>query len=482
MAKHKRIVGLKEQERKVKSLIKNLATSITRSAYGGLGQSYFPSSGGNAKRDLYEILGYKKELMFQDFYNKYKRQDLAKTLINAPVEYSWREKPIIIDQADSEGDKASSFQTQWEELVDDKNIYSHLMRADRLSGIGCFGLLLIGVNDKKELSEPIGKADKILYIKEYMEESITIKEYEEDIHEERYGMPLMYTIKVVNNAGAEAQAKNMDVHWSRVIHIAENLVDNEIIGTPRLESVFNRLQDIEQLAGGSSEMFWRGAFPGYAFSAKEDAEFDEDTLDDLEDEIQDYMHELKRYIRLQGIDVQSLATQIASPKDHFDILVTLISAGKQMPKRILTGSERGELASTQDERAWLTRMESRRLEFNEPVILRSFISILLESQVLPQPEGGKYTIQWPDLITVDPKESAEVQKIRMETLKNYVSTPGASLIIPEDIFLRRYMDMDLEDIKEINNQIKEMQDGVMRFEDIDNDDDDEDIIDDMDNE
>lgn len=462
MPKFKKIIGLKQKEKMKRDLFYGLAANvISRSAYGGLGESYFPSTGGTAKRDIYQVLGYKKTLSFQDYFNRYKRQDIAKPLINAPVEYSWRKKPIVIDQSDNEGEDKSSFQSKWEELVDENNIYSHLMRADKLTGIGKYGLILVGINDGKELSEEIGKADKLLYIKEYTENSVSIKEYENDKSNERYGKPRIYSIRVVNNEGTNSQLREMDVHWTRIVHIAEGLIDSDIEGTPRLESVFNRLQDLDQLAGGSSEMFWRGAFPGYAFSAREDASFDENTSDDLEEEIQDYMHELKRYIRLQGIDVESLSTQIESPKDHFDLLITLIAASKQMPKRILTGTERGELASTQDERAWLTRMTSRREEFNEPIILRPFIDILINSDVLPEPEGGKYTVEWAELITVDAKEAAEIHKIRMDTLKMYLSTPGAQSIIPEDVFLRRYMEMNLEDIKEIREKLQEMQDFVM---------------------
>ena len=79
------------------------------------------------------------------------------------------------------------------------------------------------------------------------------------------------------------------------------------------------------ISGGSAEMFWRGAFPGYGFKEDKDSSMNAQALSDLEDEIQDYMHDLRRYIRLRGISVETLQTQVSDPSKHIQVQIDLIS-------------------------------------------------------------------------------------------------------------------------------------------------------------
>jgi methionyl-tRNA formyltransferase len=58
---------------------------------------------------------------------------------------------------------------------------------------------------------------------------------------------------------------------------------------------------------------------------------------------------MERYIKTQGIDIQSLSSPVANPADHVAVQLQFISGITRIPLRILTGSERGELASVQDE-------------------------------------------------------------------------------------------------------------------------------------
>ena len=70
----------------------------------------------------------------------------------------------------------------------------------------------------------------------------------------------------------------------------------------------------------------------------------------------------------------------------------LISAASGIPLRIMTGSERGELASTQDDGNWASRIEERQLHFAEPMILRPLIDRLIELRALPEPSDGEYQL------------------------------------------------------------------------------------------
>ena len=424
-----------------------------------LGKSFHPSDGGEAQRELYKALGYKLVPQFQDYLGRYTRQDIAKPIVDAKPEHSWKIKPKVFEP-DSKPDTMTAFEAKWERIVLKNRIWHYLERIDKIAGIGEFGVLLIGVNDGKELEMPLSrnpKGTRLLYLRPYTEQNISILEWEEDTKKERYGMPLYYGMTIEDRDDRKKKDKDdvLKVHWSRCIHVAEDMIDDDVYGTPRLRPVLNRLEDLERVAGGSAEMFWRGALPGYAFKAAEGANFKEDDLEALEDEIQEYLHELRRYLRLSNVDVESLAPQVSSPKDHADLLITLISAATRIPKRILLGSERGELASNQDERAWLSRIETRREEHCGPTILRPFIDRLIKVKVLPKPKDG-YEIEWEPLLIMGEKEHTEIDKLRMEIAKTYAENTNLHMIIPEDMFLEKYMDWDYDDIMKARDLLAEM--------------------------
>jgi hypothetical protein len=418
-----------------------------------LGKSYYPSTGGGAKRDLYKTLGYLLIPEFNDYYARYRRQDVAKRIVDAPVSASWRKKPAITEL--ELGEKQTEFEKGWLKLQRDKRVFHYLSRGDRIAGIGRFGIILLGFGDGMPLNKPVGQGKALHYLRPYTESSIEVLKWEENTKNERYGLPLIYGITTNVRGSSVGQGKAIGVHYSRTIHIAEGLVDDDVLGTPRLEAVLNRLHDIELISGGSSEMFWRGGFPGYAFKLEPDAQVDPQALEDLEDEIQDYLHELQRYIRLQGIDVKALEVQVADPSSHIDMLISLISAATGIPKRILTGSERGELASSQDERAWADRIDERRKDHCEPVILRAFIDKMILTGVLPAPSSGDYQVVWPDMIAIGEKDLMEIAQKAMDAFQKYISS-GGDTYLPFEVFAKKFLkfdDNELKQMKEIQGRI-----------------------------
>jgi len=414
-----------------------------------LGQSY----GGD--RNLYEALGYKKAPSFEDYYAVYKRQDIAKRVVSAPVNGVWRLKPNIIENKDEE----TKFEKAWAAFVKSKNPYHYLARADRISGIGQYGVLLIGFDDVKkqgDAEQAVTTAKDVLYLRPYMQKNVDIQSWETDTNDPRFGMPKTYKLQTTVQGTDTSESKSISVHWSRVIHIAEGLEENDIVGTPRLECVLNRLQDVEMVSGGSAEMFWRGAFPGYAFVADSEHTIKPQAKKDLETEIEKYVHNLSRYMRLKGMTVQDLSAQVADPSNHFEILISLISAATGIPKRILMGSERGELASSQDKDNWAEQIEDRRLDYVEPMILRPFIDRMVLTGVLPGHGEDGYTVEWQDLFALSEAEQATVSKTKAEALATYSNSPNASMIIPHDFFLSKFLGISAEEIGQIDDMREKM--------------------------
>lgn len=407
-------------------------------------------------REIYEALGYKLKPTFNDYMALYLRGDIAGTVVDLPVEDSWRVAPTITESQEEE----TQFEKQWKELAKKLRVYHYFERVDILASIGDYAVLFLGFDDGLPASEQVQNARQLLYLMPYSKVNATIQGKQTDPTNRRFNLPVSYTIKREDplSGGASATAvQDMVVHHSRIIHVAEKCLESNVTGTPRLQRVLNRCEDMLKLAGGSAEMFWRGAFPGYAFKLDDGATLGMQDMDALEDEIEGWVHNLTRYIRLRGMSIQELALQVADPTGHIDKQLDLIAAASRIPKRILLGSERGELASSQDEVNWAKYIEKRQNKHCEPTIVRPFIDTLIEVGVLTEPTTGEYDVEWQDILAPGIREQVEVGKIRSEAIKNYVNAIGAEDVVPRKMFFEKVLLLTPEEIEQAEAMIEEMQ-------------------------
>jgi len=405
----------------------------------------------NGDRNLYTALGYKTRLIYQDYLTQYFRQDMAKVIIDRPVEYTWQGDVLI---RENKNDQETALEQAWENLEDTLHIIDKFVRVDRLAGLGKYGILLLGLSDVKtqdQFSEPAKINSKLLYIKPFGEGTATVNVYEDDTQNPRYGQPKIYQITIQDVTNGTSQT--IAVHYSRIIHVVDDILESEVEGIPRLESVFNRLMDLEKIVGGDAEMFWKNARPG--FSGKMDPNY---TLTpaakkDVNDQIEEYEHGLTRFLINTGFDLNALTQAVADPKNHVDVQLQLISAKTNIPKRILTGSERGELSSAQDSDEWRTYLQNRREKYAEIRIARPFIDRLIELKVLPKPSTGKYVIQWSDLFALSQKEKSEIGRNRAAAAKDYVSNPVIAAVLPPKAFMEFCLGLDEDQIELINEMV-----------------------------
>ena len=409
------------------------------------------------KRDLYETLGYKRELEFDDYALQYSRHDMAKAIINRPVKATWRGD---IELLESKDDNETSLEKDWKVLMNDLKLKSVFIRADKLASLGEFSLILLGFNDinnRDGWREPVKKGTgkghrKLLYAKPVSQGSAEIKTWEVDPSNPRYGKPLIYEITLAV-PGQKGETYVLHVHHSRVLHITIELLQDEILGEPVLKAIFNRLIDLDKLVGGSAEMFWKGARPGYDAAVQPEYRMGEEAEQKLAEQIDEYEHGLRRFLTTQGVDIKSLAMQIEDPASHVDVQMQMISAVTGIPKRVLVGSERGELASSQDQETWKELIQERREEHAEPNIVIPFVEYMIELGILSKPaKEHDYTVLWSDLFAPSEKERSEIGKTKTEALARYASALGADEIIPFEAFMEYFLGLDPEQI----NLIKEM--------------------------
>jgi hypothetical protein len=392
------------------------------------------------ERDYYKVLGYDLYPQVDDFLGRYTRDDIAGKIVDLPPQDTWKKRPVLIDGEErSDGDQPrSEFIRAWQQLTDagsDEalNVYHYFERIDRLSGIGRFGVLVIGARDGQTLDQPFqGRVigpDGILYLRSCSEASVMISptDIDMDPQSKRYGKPLWYQINIGGEMGQNGYQR---VHYSRCIHVAEDLLEDEVYGRPRLERVLNRLDDIMKIVGGSAEATWKLMRKGFLLSAKEGYQqpTNSETRRDVDAQIEEYDHGLRRFIRLTGVDAQDLGSEVVDPSGLFGIVLSLIAAASGIPQRILIGSERGELASTQDLRSWANAIADRQSNFAEPSILRPFVNWCIRAGVLPPPKSGKYKVEWPKLYELTELEEAEAQEKRGEAFEQFAA--GIVALLP----------------------------------------------------
>jgi len=288
-----------------------------------------------------------------------------------------------------------------------------------------------------------------MYLKPFGESNAKISTYEDAPNNPRYGLPLLYDVGVLDMASKASSV--VKVHYSRMLHILDDTLESEVVGIPRLEAVFNRLMDLEKLVGGDAEMFWRGARPGYQGKVEQDYQMTDDAKTDLKEQVDEYENNLRRIIVNEGVDLQALEQQVSDPHNHVDVQLQMISAVTGIPKRILTGSERGELSSGQDANEWKTFVQARREDHAEPDIIRPLIDRLIELGILPEPKET-YKLKWLDLFSISEKERVEIGKGRATALREYMSNPMAEVIMPPKSFLDLCLGLSTDQIELIGKQ------------------------------
>lgn len=384
-------------------------------------------------RDVDVVCGYTVDPDINNYRSMYERRGIASTIVDAPAETSWRKTPQVEDGSEGKSD----FMKGWKELRDRLNVYHYMERVDRLTGVGRYGVMLIGTKDGK-LSEPLERVNSpadVIFLSTFSESYATIKSLENDVHNPRFGQPSEYTIDLHGDisVGSGKSIGMQTVHWSRVIHVAERLLENEVYGEPRLQKVFNYLEGLDKVVGGAPEGFWQTAVPGYALSAKEGYEMDDTGKDEAKEEFQEYLHGLQRLISVEGLDFDALKGTIGDPGPAFTMLISLIAGKTRIPQRILLGSERGDLASSQDEANWLGRIAERRIQFAEPRILRPTIDRLIAIKALPAPQDGSYEVGWPNLFYLTGIEQADVYQSRASAISSVSGKFPLDLFTPEEL-------------------------------------------------
>lgn len=429
------------------NLINNMMTDWLR-------QSFRRGLAFCGKRNYYEIFGYPINPDIRDYRDIYQRGDIAARIVEAYPGACWAEPPICVDDADTQD------VTPWEKSVEDLfkslDFWQNIKRLDTIAQLGKYAVLFIGFSGTaaNAVSTQVPKGSRPVFLIPLAEDCAQIKSYVTNVNDPRFGKPLIYTLTVKGET--LNSTRTIDVHYSRLIHVADRAVEDPLYGSSILERIFNRLLDLEKVVGSSAEMWWLNGRGGLTIETQTGNTGVND-LAGLKQSAEDYANQVKRIIATEGMTVKAINHTIADPKGNFEILLSVISGAVAIPQRILIGSERGELASSQDDDNWNDRVDERRKNFCTDNILDVFMQLMYDVGAIAKPKDG-HAWEWPKPKISDAKK-ADISLKKTQALVAYANSPEADSVITPQQFVEELLNMEYRE-DEINDLLEAERDEM----------------------
>jgi hypothetical protein len=404
------------------------------------------------KRDYYEVFGYDRTLDTEQMWEMYHRGGIAHRIIHAYPDAVWGRPPQLHMHVDAPTPTTptnpivnpepgtppastpsisppgpppvNNWDNDWDKFARSVKLWDAIKKADILAGLGRYSIILVGTN-QANMANPLRKGARITYLQPYSEYNVTISEWDRDPTSPRFGLPLYYNISPNRNRNRVNQgatvvapvAAAFRAHYSRVWHFARGTLESSVYGIPRYAPIWNYLMDLMKVVGSSAESYWMTAYQGLHANIDAEMEMNEDDAADLSDEVDEYQHGLRRFIRTRGVEVKTLGSKVADPRGAFDVVLTLISGTTGIPKRILLGSEAGQLASSQDRNNWAERIEEERSNYAEPAVIWPILQWLNDYGVMPM-DLDAVQLLWPEAFRMSPLERGQTAAQTARTAAN----------------------------------------------------------------
>lgn len=321
----------------------------------------------------------------------------------------------------------------------------------------------IGEETDEEAAPKFEAKVKLKYLRVFSEALVKVSVSEADPASPRFGQPVIYQIQLNDptqqQAGIGLSMGTVDVHWTRIIHLAEHLVNSEVYAASRMQVVLNRLLDLRKMYGASGEGYWKQAFATMVLETDPALGGDVNVnRANIRDEMEKLENGLTRSMLLNGMSAKTLPPSVTDPTPYLTKHIEAICVYLGCPVRVFLGSERGELASSQDDAAWNDRLKFRQQYYLTPRVIVPFVDRLIKAGTLPLPRG--FSVRWPDLTSSTDSEKATVANTKTTALAAYVSG-GIEALLPPLEFLTKIMGMDEEEAQGILDSATKLNEGQM---------------------
>lgn len=382
--------------------------------------------------NVYLDYGYPLALIFNQFWNMYRRFGIARNVVELPVDTGWMQNPLITGP--------DKFEKELETLVVNTKLFNRLQALDTRQRVGRYAGLFIRVRDGKKPSEPLeGKlpgVNAVVALVPIYEGQLSVSSTETDPMSDDFGLPTMYNFNSGSTGNRnEQQATSFAIHPSRIVIAAEGADNGGIYGISSLEAPYNSLMDLRKIIGAGGEGFYKNAAQNIVFNLKDgaSAKGNEALLTKFNENYDEFSaNRFRRGLWTPGMEANALESSLIQPKEFFNNALNDVAAASKIPATILIGQQTGRLASSEDSKHFLSGINSRRENFMSEMI-RSVIDWFILNGVLPSAE---YEIEWDDLLALSQQDRLNNGKtmsaINEGQFKSGQDTPFSSEEIREE--------------------------------------------------
>lgn len=296
---------------------------------------------------------------------------------------------------------------------------------------------------------------RLVGLRVFPEALAQVTQWESNPTSPRVNMPTMYLLtfndpRIASQTGIGLTTATKEVHWTRVIHVADlESSPNEWAGLPACQQVRREILSLQKVYGASGEGYWKAAF--HILSAETHPQLGGDVRVNeprLRDAFEKLVNGLDRSFLGKGMALKAVAPAMTDPTAHKDLAVQAICIKLGIPQRVFMGTERGELASSQDDAAWNDRLKFRQEIHVTPRVIVPFIDRLIWLGCLAPPGEDGYHVDWPDLTSETSMEKADKAAKMTQAWAAYVSG-GVEMMLPPMDFMTRVLGMDEEEAREV---------------------------------
>ncbi|ADF60888.1 anti-CBASS protein Acb1 family protein [Enterobacter cloacae] len=350
----------------------------------------------NKRHSAWCEYGFPEQVTYENLYALYRRGGIAHGAVEKLVGKCWQTNPEIIEGDDADESKD---ETAWEKntkKVFTKRLWRAFAEADRRRQVGRYAGILLHINDSRTWDQPVVRGKSLKKVTIAWAGSLTVSEWVTDQKSAGYGQPKQW--KYVESLPSGGTNQRF-VHPDRVFILGD--YSNDAIGF--LEPGYNACVSLEKVEGGSGESFLKNAARQLNVNFEKEIDFNNlaslygVSMDELQDKFNEVAGEMNRgndvLMTTQGATVTPLVTAVADPSATYNVNLQTFAASVDIPVKVLVGMQTGERASTEDQKYFNARCQSRRGDLSFEI--EDFSDKLIDLKIIDA--VSEKTVIWDDL-------------------------------------------------------------------------------------
>ncbi|HBT4786557.1 TPA: DUF1073 domain-containing protein [Klebsiella variicola subsp. variicola] len=350
----------------------------------------------NKRHSAWCEYGFPEQVTYENLYALYRRGGIAHGAVEKLVGKCWQTNPELIEGDDADESKD---ETPWEKnakKVFTKRLWRAFAEADRRRLVGRYAGILLHINDSRKWDQPVVSGKSLKKVTIAWAGSLTVSQWVTDEKSAEYGQPKQWKyVESLPNGGTNQRF----VHPDRVFILGD--YSNDAIGF--LEPGYNACVSLEKVEGGSGESFLKNAARQLNVNFEKEIDFNNlaslygVSIDELQDKFNEVAGEMNRgndvLMTTQGATVAPLVTAVADPSATYNVNLQTFAASVDIPVKVLVGMQTGERASTEDQKYFNARCQSRRGDLSFEI--EDFSDKLIELKIIDA--VSEKTVIWDDL-------------------------------------------------------------------------------------